>query len=154
MNQEHKPSKEKSQHKDDLYYRNNRELFYSFDPEQKCYTRKVDFQYQANQVIIKQGWDVLEERIDDFKNRVESGELSPLAYYMEKNQMEVPMLAAYSGFRKWKVKRHLKPKHFKNLSEEVLQKYASVFDISVAQLKSPDFLTNHTESRKNRHDQT
>ena len=151
MKNDRKPSQDKAQQKDDLFYRNNRELFYSFDPEQKCYIRKVDFQYQANQVIIKQGWDVLEERIDDFKKRVEKGELSPLAYYMEKDQMEIAMLSAYSGFRKWRVKRHLKPKHFSKLTPEVLKKYASVFNVTIDQLKNPDFLI-HDKRNKNTDD--
>jgi hypothetical protein len=125
---------------EDLIYKNNRELFYSFDKEKNCYIRKVGYQYQANQVIIKQGWDVLEERMNEIKNKIVQGELSPLAYFMEKNQMEIPMLAGYSGFRKWSVKRHLKPKHFSKLSNTTLEKYASVLDVPVSQLIHPDFL--------------
>ena len=125
---------------EDLVYRNNRELFYSFDKYKNCYTRKVDYQYQANQVIIKQGWDVLEERLEEIKQQVIRGEKSPLVYFMEKNQMEVPMLSGYSGIRKWRVKRHLKPKHFNRLSQDVLEKYASALDVPVSQLKDPDFL--------------
>ena len=125
---------------EDLVYRNNRELFYSFDKDKNCYTRKVDYQYQANQVIIKQGWDVLEERLEEIKQQVIRGEKSPLVYFMEKNQMEVPMLSGYSGIRKWRVKRHLKPKHFNRLSQDVLEKYASALDVPVSQLKDPDFL--------------
>ena len=125
---------------EDLVYRNNRELFYSFDKDKNCYTRKVDYQYQANQVIIKQGWDVLEDRLEEIKQQVIRGEKSPLVYFMEKNQMEVPMLSGYSGIRKWRVKRHLKPKHFNRLSQDVLEKYASALDVPVSQLKDPDFL--------------
>lgn len=124
----------------DIIYRNNRELFYDFDKEKNCFTRKVDYQYQANQVIIKQGWDVLEERITEIKNCVIRGELSPLAYYMEKSQMEVPMLSDYAGFAKWRVRKHLKPRHFRKLSNEKLAKYASVLDITIEQLVKPDFV--------------
>ena len=125
---------------EDLVYKNNRELFYSFDKDKNCYTRKVDYQYQANQVIIKQGWDVLEDRLEEIKQEVIRGEKSPLVYFMEKNQMEVPMLSGYSGIRKWRVKRHLKPKHFSKLSLDTLEKYASALDVTVSQLKNPDFL--------------
>lgn len=132
--------KEEHSPEEDLIYKNNRELFYSFNSEQNCYTRKVDYQYQANQVIIKQGWDVLEDRLDDLKNRVIKGELSPLAYFMEEKQMDVPMLAGYAGVRKWKVRRHLRPKNFIKLPHEELKKYASALQVSVEQLVNPDFL--------------
>jgi hypothetical protein len=140
MEQTNKTHLEKEEKDEDIIYRNNRELFYFFDKEKNCYTRKVDYQYQANQVIIKQGWDALEDRILEIRDRVIRGELSPLAYFMEKCQMEVPMLADYAGFRKWSVKRHLKPKHFRKLPKEKLEKYASVLDVTIDQLVTPDFM--------------
>jgi hypothetical protein len=137
-------NKEATEQEEDIIYRNNRELFYSFDKEKKCYTRTVDYQYQANQVIIKQGWDVLEERINEIRNKVIKGELSPLAYFMEINQMEISMLAGYTGFRKWKIKRHLKPTNFKKITRDDLTKYASVLNVAAGQLERPDFLTNNS----------
>ncbi len=127
------------ENQDDLIYKNNRELFYSFDPEKKAYVKQVNYQYQANQVIIKQGWDALEERVREFEGKVIRGELSPLVYYMEKHQMEVPILADYCNFRKRKVRKHLTPKGFTKISEADLQVYAEVFDITVEKLISPDF---------------
>jgi hypothetical protein len=140
METEQKKAKAGSTEEEDLIYKNNRELFYSYNKEKNCYTLKVDYQYQANQVIIKQGWDVLEERVNEIKNQVIRGEVSPLAYFMEKNQMEIPMLAGYAGLRKWRVKRHLKPKYFNKLSQEELGRYASALDVPVSQLIHPDFL--------------
>jgi len=140
MKPENNKVKKESGQEEDLIYRNNRELFYLFNKEKNCYTRKVDYQYQANQVIIKQGWDMLEDRMSEIKKKVIQGELSPLAYFMEKSQMEVPMLAGYTGFRRWSVKKHLKPRHFRKLSQDKLEKYASVLDIQVEQLMHPDFL--------------
>lgn len=121
---------------DDLIYRNNRELFYSFDPETKTYVRRVDYQYSANQVIIKQSWDALEERIEDIKKKIIRGELSPLAYYMEKHQMEIPMLAQYCGIKKRKVKKHLTPKGFAKMTEEEIATYIAVFEISPEQFSN------------------
>jgi hypothetical protein len=127
---------------EELMYQNNRELFYFFDKEKNCYTRKVAYQCETNQVIIKQGWDALEERIDGIKEQVISGKLSPLAYYMEKNQMDIPMLSQYSGIRKWRVKKHLIPNGFMKLSDPDLDKYSKALNISIEELKIPGFLKN------------
>jgi len=119
----------------DLLYTYNREMFYSFDKE-KGYSRKISYQYDANQTIIKQSWDAAEERLNAIKQKVVDGKLSPIAYYMEKNLMEIPMMAAYVGLRKWKVRRHLNPKRFVKLKPDQLKKYADVFEITVDELKN------------------
>lgn len=129
-----------------LIYQNNRELFYFFDKEKNCYTRAIAYQYEANQVIIKQGWDALEARIHRICEKVIAGKLSPLAYYMERSQMEVPMLAQYAGIRKWRVKKHLLPRGFSKLSREDLEKYTKALDISIEQLTNPEFLNIRTST--------
>jgi len=50
--------------------------------------------------------------------------------------MDPPTLAAYTGFWKWQVMRHMKPAAFKTLSDKKLLKYAEVFEISVEDLKN------------------
>jgi hypothetical protein len=62
------------------------------------------------------------------------GKLSPIAYYMEKNIMDVKLLASYIGLPRWKVRRHLKPTVFAKLDEMVLRRYADLFRISVEAL--------------------
>ncbi len=124
---------------DELIYTYNRELFYHFDKE-NGYTQKVDYQNPCNQVIIKQSWDAAEERLEEVKQMVILGKSSPIAYYMEKILMEVPMLAAYMEIPKWRVRRHLKSKVFKKLKPEVLAKYASIFEIPADQLTNQDYL--------------
>jgi len=121
---------------EELIYKNNRELHYSFDPE-KGFSRKIDYQNPGNQVIIQQSWEVAEQRLMDISNQVKAGKYSPIAWHMEKNLMELPMLSAYTGFMKWRIKRHLKPSVFNKLKPAVLEKYASVFKISVEQLTNP-----------------
>ncbi len=125
----------------ELIYTYNRELFYHFDKE-KGFTQEVHYQNPDNQVIIKQSWDAAEQRLEDVRQQVIAGKLSPVAYYMEKILMEVPMLAAYMEIPKWRVRRHMKSKVFKKLKPEILEKYAAVFSISVDQLTNPDFIFN------------
>ncbi|MCK9423823.1 MAG: hypothetical protein M0Q38_14630 [Bacteroidales bacterium] len=121
-----------------LLYKYNREMFYHFDRE-KGYTREIDYQISENQTIIKQSWDAAEQRLEGVRQRIIAGRLSPIAYYMEKALMEVPILAAYMEMSKWRIRWHLTPKGFKNLKPEILEKYASVFGIPVEEMKHPNF---------------
>ena len=123
----------------ELIYTYNRELFYHFDKE-NGYTQKVDYQNPYNQVIIKQSWDAAAQRLEEVRQLVILGKSSPIAYYMEKILMEVPMLAAYMEIPKWRVRRHLKSKVFKKLKPAVLAKYASIFEIPADQLTNQDYL--------------
>ena len=132
-------TKDPSANENGLIYTYNRELFYHFDRE-KGFSQEVDYQNPNNQVIIKQSWDAAAQRLDEVKQRVVAGKASPIAYYMEKILMEVPMLAAYMETSKWRVRRHLRMSVFKRLKPEILAKYAIIFNISTDQLKNPDFL--------------
>jgi hypothetical protein len=55
---------------------------------------------------------------------------------MERGLMDIAILASYTGFWKWQVKRHLKPSVFEKLSYKRLQRYAEVFNIPVEDLKN------------------
>ena len=50
--------------------------------------------------------------------------------------MDLSIVASYTGFWKWQIKRHLKPSVFNKLSEAKLKKYADVFEITVEELKT------------------
>ena len=67
---------------------------------------------------------------------VKAGKLSPIAYFMQKSLMDVALLAKYVGKWQWTVRRHLKPRGFSKLNAATLAAYASVFNISVDDLKS------------------
>jgi hypothetical protein len=55
---------------------------------------------------------------------------------MEKSVMDISIMAGYTGFWKWQVKRHLNPSVFKKLSNKKLLKYAELFNVSVDELKT------------------
>ena len=82
-------------------------------------------------------WDEVNHKIEAAKQKVLSGNASPILYFMEKKIMDISILSAYTGFWKWTIKRHLKPSIFKNLPEEKLRKYAELFEISVQELQKP-----------------
>ncbi|HLO71486.1 MAG TPA: hypothetical protein VK167_11485, partial [Flavipsychrobacter sp.] len=92
--------------------------------------------WEAENIATKQAWDAVDEELAETAEKVKKGELSPIAYYMQKNLMEVSLLASYVGKWQWQVKRHFKPAVFNKLSADMLAKYAAVFNISVDELKS------------------
>ncbi len=88
---------------------------------------------EANDVA----WQSFERQIHEAKEKVLKGEVSPVYYWMQKRMMDVGIVAQYTGFWKWSVKRHMKPAVFNKLSEDKLKKYAEVFETSLEELKNP-----------------
>ena len=107
----------------------NYTLQYYFDGEDWCqkWEKKLDAsemvdEYQAQELeIIRQ--QVLEK------------ELSPLAYYIHKNLLDVKILSSYTGISKRHIKKHFKPEEFNQLNEDELKKYATAFEIQIEELK-------------------
>lgn len=106
-----------------------REPVYSLDKDGN-YTTVHSVGWDPKNEVMQEAWDLVNEKIENVKQKVIQGELSPIAYYIEKNLMDVSLLAKYMGFWKWTVKKHIKPKNFNKLSDEILEKYAKVFDIT------------------------
>ncbi|ANH82696.1 hypothetical protein A8C56_18465 [Niabella ginsenosidivorans] len=82
-------------------------------------------------------WHDVEEKVEAAKQKVLNGEASPILYFMEKRIMDLNILASYTGYWKWTIKKHLKPSGFQKLSEDKLKKYAALFEVSVEELKNP-----------------
>jgi len=91
--------------------------------------------WQPKTDALLQAWEVIEEEVELTRQRVLSGEVSPIAYYMEKNLMDLKLLSDYVSLPKRKIRKHLKPDRFKKLDEETLLKYAETFGISVEMLR-------------------
>lgn len=111
-----------------------KEPVYSVD-ENGNYTTVPSVGWDPKNAVMQQAWDNINEKVEEVRRKVLAGELSPIAYYMEKKIMDVGLLAKYVGKWKWTVKKHLKQKHFIKINEELLEKYADVFDLSVADLR-------------------
>ena len=99
------------------------------------YMRSQSAGWEPTNIANGIAWEFIQEEIANVMEKVKKGELSPLAYHMQKNLMDVKILSQYAGFSSWKVKRHLKPRFFNSLDESVLQRYAAVFNMTVEQLK-------------------
>lgn len=57
---------------------------------------------------------------------------SPIALYMTYQNLTVSDLSSRVRLRSWRVKKHLTYEGFRNVTVEVLQRYARVFNITVA----------------------
>lgn len=119
-----------------LAKKNVHELCYAVD-EHGRYTAVPSRGWEAKTLALNESLELIDERVAATKQAVAAGTLSPIAYYMELHRMDLPLLASYVGIYRWFVKRHFQPKRFAKLNDKTLQKYADVFGITVAQLKSP-----------------
>lgn len=94
--------------------------------------------WEPENAVLNQAWDEIRKKVAETKTKIDAGELSPLAYHMEKNIMDVGMLSQYMDISKRKVNKHLKPSGFNDLDQKTLKRYAEVFDITVEELKKTE----------------
>ena len=107
-----------------------------------CYVKNADGTYttdlstgwEVKKTALDNAWDDIKERSEEARLAVKNGEKSPIAYFMEVKLMDMTVLSGYTGFFGFTIKRHLKPKVFKSLSEKKLNIYATAFEISVEEL--------------------
>lgn len=112
-----------------------KEVCYATDSEGK-YTTELSKGWDVKITALDKAWEDIDHRIETARQKVLKGEASPLLFFMEKGIMDISLLADYTGFWQWQIKRHLKPEVFKNLSDKKLQRYAEVFNTSVDDLKN------------------
>ncbi len=112
-----------------------REVCYAKNEKGK-YERGLSTGWSVKKAALDGAWDEANRKVEEALELVRSGKASPIYYFMELKLMDPGVLAHYTGFWKWRVKRHFHPLRFKKLSDRVLQKYADVFEMSVEQLKN------------------
>ena len=92
--------------------------------------------WEVKSAALDSAWDEVNRRVEDARQEVAAGKKSPIYYYMELRLMDATILAAYTNFWAFTVKRHWQPMIFRKLSTKRLNKYAEVFEISVEELKN------------------
>jgi hypothetical protein len=81
----------------------------------------------------------LRTHLEESRKAVHAGLKSPLFYYMELRQFDLPTLAKSAGIASFRVKRHLRPEIFAKLKPSVLERYAKVLMVTQQELKTvPD----------------
>ena len=111
------------------------EICYAVDESGK-YSTVLSNGWEIKSAALEVAWKDVEQRIESARQKVEKREASPILFFMELRVMDVPIVAAYTGFWKWQVKRHLKYSVFEKLSEAKLARYAELFEVSVNELKT------------------
>lgn len=112
-----------------------KEVVYAVDASGK-YSTALSTGWDVKIKALDLAWEDIEKRIEAAKQKVLKNEASPILYFLELRLMDLGILASYTGFWKWTIKRHLKPSVFNKLSEQKLQQYADAFNISVEELKT------------------
>jgi hypothetical protein len=109
------------------------EISYAVDRDGK-YVKVPSVGWTVSNSANIQAWEEYFEVVEETRKRAAGGELSPVAYYMAVNQMDVKLLARNMRIAGWRVKRHLNPAVFGKLKTKILERYSSVFNIPVEQL--------------------
>jgi hypothetical protein len=102
---------------------------YYFDGKNWC--QKWEKRFEASAMVM----NLHSHELETIRQQVLNGLLSPLAFHIQTNLFNVKLLASYTGIPKRCIKKHLKPDHFNQLDEETLKKYATVFEITLEELK-------------------
>jgi hypothetical protein len=109
------------------------EIKYAIDDDGR-YVLAPSIGWEPANIANKQAWKLISKQLDDVIKRIQAQELSHLAYYMVKNQMDTNLLAKYVRLPRWRVRRHLKPAVFRRLKASILERYAKIFNVSAEQL--------------------
>jgi hypothetical protein len=112
-----------------------KEVCYALDSNGK-YVTELSSGWDVKIKALDIAWGDIEKRIAAAKQQVLDKKASPLLFFMEYRLMDIGILAGYTGFWKWQIKRHLKPEGFNALSDKKLEKYAEAFNIKVEDLKT------------------
>lgn len=112
-----------------------REVCYATDAQGK-YVTELSAGWAVKNQALDATWQDIEERVARAREKVARGEASPLLFFMERRLMDMPTLAAYTGFWQWRIKRDLTARGFARLSPRRLSRYAEAFAVSVEDLKS------------------
>ena len=92
--------------------------------------------WEVEEIVTTQALSSLHSLSIQALAQVRLGQASPLAYWMHERRMDETLLAQSTGFWRWRVRRHLKPRHFANLRAADLERYAQALGLSAETLKT------------------
>jgi hypothetical protein len=111
------------------------EVCYVVDESGK-YTTVLSNGWEVKSSALDVAWKDVEQRISDATEKIKNQEASPILFFMELRVMDIGIVAAYTGFWKWRVKKHLKYTVFEKLKDATLTRYAELFEVSLEELKT------------------
>ena len=105
-----------------------RDVQYALNEKGKYVTVK-SLGWEPKNAAMLSAWEYENEKIAHALQLVKDGKKSPLYFFMIKCLMDTKLLASYTGFSRFKVRRHFKPSIFAKLSDEKLDKYIYAFGL-------------------------
>lgn len=128
-------------------------------PEQQMilYVEKEDGQFgpmQTGSFITKNYIDDYFEKrknlVKALREQISQGKISPVQFFLVLEDLTLTELSSRTKIPLRKIRKHLLPSHFEQLSGEMLRRYATVFNITVEELRSASFdlETTNDESAK------
>jgi hypothetical protein len=94
--------------------------------------------WEAEEIVTRQAVEMFDVLTATARERVRSGQASPLEYHMYRARMDIPLLAQVSGVWQWRVRRHLRPEIFRQLPQKLRVRYAEALGLTPAQLDAVD----------------
>jgi hypothetical protein len=113
---------------------NFRDIYYALD-ENGNYCQVQSVGWEVKNEALSLTWESILDEAESIRQEVLAGEKSPLAYHMQVHLFDVSLLSAYSGIPKKNIKKHLQAGEFERLDNATLEKYASLLNITVDELK-------------------
>ena len=91
--------------------------------------------WEAEEIVTSHAVEALVAQAEAARARVQAGASSPLEYWMYARRMDVALLSQTSGYWQWRVRRHLRPRHFAGLSAAQLARYGEALGLPVDTLQ-------------------
>lgn len=114
-----------------------RDVCYAVD-ENGNYKQVISVGWDPKNDAINYAWQTIKEECDEIKREIYAGEKSPLAFHIHNLVMTPEILAGYSGFSKYQIKKWCRAKHFNNITQCDLQILAKALNMELNQLISID----------------
>ena len=118
------------------YFKDNviRDLNYALD-EKGHYTSIISDGWNVKNDALGVIWEDILEECEPIRQQVMAKKISPIAYHMKRNLLNISLLSTYSGIPKRKIKKNLRYDEFMKLDEATLQKYADALRLSIDEIK-------------------
>ncbi len=111
-----------------------RDVIYGIDKDGN-YQSVISDGWEVKNAALDLTWDTVSEECERIRAQVLARKISPLAFHMERNLMEIGLLSDYTGISKRNIKKHLEPDVFDSLSDDILLQYAETLRVTVDELK-------------------
>jgi len=110
-----------------------RKLVYALNDSGR-YTGTTSSGSKVEETVTCQAIEEYHRLRDEARTRVTAGTASTLEYHMYAQRLDPATLAQFIGMFAWRVRHHLNPAVFPTLKPKLLQRYADVLGLSVAEL--------------------